>query len=352
MTASLCPVFQEPQFTDNGEFLAGGLLWFYEAGTSTLAISYSDIAGTVPWTNPIVLNSRGECAGTIWLDQNTSYRITLESKPAYGQTHGVVITEHDNITGIASAQTPQDWVTFTGSPTFASTTSFTVIGDYRDIFVANRKLRITDSGGVSINSVISSTYGTSTTTVNVSGLIDSGISLVEYAFVTPDASPDRFVDLVVSDDMTVSGDSVLDGAVTIGGNTSIGGNAAVGGTLTINGNAAWTSANNTFGTSVSPNAGYINFANGLKFYRETFTVSWTSGATFIDGTKSFSSPMPTACLQVVACFGNIPDIALDNYTPIIFIPSVTASGFNYSLRASTGPASTTSVEVRIIAIGY
>lgn len=341
MTASLCPVFQEPQFTDNGEFLVGGLLWFYEAGTSTPAIAYSDIAGTVPWSNPIVLDSRGECAGTIWLDQNTSYRITLESRPYDGQTHGVVITEHDDITGISSAQTPQDWVTFTGSPTYASTTSFTVLGDYRDIFVANRKLRITDTGGVSINSVISSTFGTSTTTVTVTGLIDAGISLVEYAFVTPDASPDRFVDLVISDDITVSGDSVLDGNVTVGGNLN-----------SIPLADYWTDTNNTFGTSVSPNTGYINFANGLKFYRETFTVSWTSGATFIDGTKSFSSPMPTACLQVVACFGNIVDVSLDNHSPIIFIPSVTASGFNYSLRATTGPASTTSVEVRIIAIGY
>ena len=286
--ASLCPVFQEPQFTDNGEFLAGGLLWFYEAGSSTLAISYTDIGGTVPWTNPIVLNSRGECAGTIWLDQNTSYRITLESRPAYGQTHGVVITEHDNITGIASAQTPQDWVTFTGSPTFDSTTSFTVIGDYRDIFVANRKLRITDSGGVSIHSVIGSTFGTSTTTVNVTGLIDSGISLVEYAFVTPDASPDRFEDLIVNDDMTVSGDTVLDGAVTIG--TSLNGIPAanlIGAVLTGTTPGALTLSNGMilqWGAAVTDGSGIVNITLPIPYA----TPQWYIGANPIGTTTQYS----------------------------------------------------------------
>ena len=345
MTASLCPVFQEPQFTDNGEFLAGGLLWFYEAGTSTLAISYTDISGTVPWTNPIVLNSRGECAGTIWLDQNTSYRITLESRPAYGQTHGVVITEHDNITGIASAQTPQDWVTFTGSPTFASTTSFTVLGDYRDIFVANRKLRITDSGGVSIHSVISSSFGTSTTTVNITGLIDSGISLVEYAFVTPDASPDRFEDLIVNDAMTVGGDSVMDGNVTVGGN------ATVGGTLTINGNPAWTNANNTFGASTSPNAGGIRFANNVRFYREVRTISFAGGSPVAYGSVSFGSPYATACFQVMATLS--VDVLLGPYSPIISVSNVTVNGFDYRIDfRATVPANTYPINIIYLAIGY
>lgn len=267
--ASLCPVFQEPQFTDNGEFLVGGLVWFYEAGSSTLAIAYTDNTGSVAWPNPIVLDSRGECSGTIWLDESTAYRITLESKPAYGQTHGVVITEHDNITGIASAQTPQDWVTFTGSPTYVSTTSFTVLGDYRDIFVANRKLRITDSGGVSVHSIISSSFGTSTTTVNVTGLIDSGISLVEYAFVTPDASPDRFEDLIVNDDITVSGDAVLDG--------------------NLNGVAIANYWNNNNSPSVFAANGYQKLNSGLIIQWGVVTTSATGGGVTVTFPTAFTT---------------------------------------------------------------
>ena len=343
MTASLCPVFQEPQFTDNGEFLAGGLLWFYEAGTSTLAISYTDISGTVPWTNPIVLNSRGECAGTIWLKTGDSYRIVLEGRPIYGQTHGVVITEHDNITGITSSDAPEDWVPFPASPTFLSTTSFTVTGDYRSIFIPNRKLRITDSGGVSVHSAISSSFALNVTTVTVTGLIDSGISLVEYAFVTPDASPDRFDNVLINDDLTVENNAVIDGDL------------AVSGALTISSNPAWTNANNTFGASISPiNAGGCRFANGFRFYREVHPITFVStGSTvFQSYTKSFGSPYATACFQVMATPGDF-SVSFGQYSPMLSVRNVTVNGFEYDIICrAVVPAGTYNLKLTYLAIGY
>ena len=341
MTATLCPVFQDSQFTSNGEFLVGGLLWFYEAGSSTLATAYTTNSGNVAWSNPIVLDSRGETGGTIWLDPALSYRIVLESKPFYGQTHGVVITEHDDITGVPVAVYAEEWVAFAGVPTYVSTTSFTVLGDFRDVFVADRKLLITSASVETIHSVTSSSFGSGGTTVNVTGSINSSIATVAYSFITPDASPDRFENVTVTNDLTVSGDTVLDGNATIGGNLN-----------SVPIANWWNNTNNVFGTSISPDAGSIIFANGIRFYRETFTVSWPSGTTAIDATKSFAVPMPTACLQVVACLGNIADIALDNYSPIVFISSLTVDGFNYSLRSTSPPVSTTTVQVRIIAIGY
>lgn len=56
--------------------LAGGFLYFYITGTSTLAITYSDAALTQPNTNPIVLNSAGY-AGSIFLDPVQLYKVTL-----------------------------------------------------------------------------------------------------------------------------------------------------------------------------------------------------------------------------------------------------------------------------------
>jgi hypothetical protein len=339
---SLCPVFQEPQLTDNNEFLAGGLLWFYEAGTSTLSISYSDSAGTVPWPNPIVLNARGACAGTIWLKTGDPYRIVLEGRPIYGQTHGVVITEHDNITGITSSDAPEDWVPFPAAPTFLSTTSFTVTGDYRSIFIPNRKLRITDSGGVSVHSVISSSFALNVTTVTVTGLIDSGISLVEYSFVTPASSPDRFEDVVITDDLTVGDDAVIDGDLTVSG------------ALTINSNPAWTNANNTFGTSVSPSAGFITSANGFRFYREVKDITFVStGSTvFLSYTDAFSSAFPTACFQVLATLGDF-SVSIGQYSPMLSVHNVTVNGFNYDIicRAAV-PAGTYNLKLTYLALGY
>ena len=195
MTAYLCPVFQEPQFTDNDEFLAGGLLWFYEAGSSTLATSYTTESGDVAWSNPIVLNSRGESGGTVWLKSGQAYRIVLEGKPAYGQTHGEVITEHDDITGIndpSVGATDDNWILFAGEPTYLSATSFSVPGDFRDIFANRRRLYSNNSAGVIYSSVSSSSYASGVTTVNVtndSGVLDVGLNAVYYSFSLPIALP-------------------------------------------------------------------------------------------------------------------------------------------------------------------
>jgi len=195
MTAYLCPLFQDPQFTDNDEFLAGGLLWFYEAGSSTLATAYTDELGAVAWSNPIVLDSRGSSGGTIWLAAGISYRIVLENKPVYGQTHGAVITDHDYITGIndpATLTPSSNWVLFSGEPTYIGATSFSVLGDQRDIFAERRRIYTENSGGVIYSSVVSSVYAagiTTITVVNDSGTLDVGLSAVYYAFELPLALP-------------------------------------------------------------------------------------------------------------------------------------------------------------------
>jgi hypothetical protein len=44
----------------NGEPLIGGLLYTYQAGTSTPAAVYHDAAATMPHMNPVTLNDRGE----------------------------------------------------------------------------------------------------------------------------------------------------------------------------------------------------------------------------------------------------------------------------------------------------
>lgn len=195
MTAYLCPVFQEPQLSDNDEFLAGGLLWFYEAGTNTPTMPYTTPAGDVPYSNPIVLDSRGSPGITIWLAGGQSYRIVLEDKPYYGQTHGTVITEHDNITGIndPSVNTvDSNWILFDGNPTYVSGTSFSVTGDQRSIFSDRRRLYSNNTGGVIYSSIVSASYASGVTTVTVtndSGSLDTGLSSVYYSFSLPVALP-------------------------------------------------------------------------------------------------------------------------------------------------------------------
>ncbi|CAB3731286.1 hypothetical protein [Paraburkholderia rhynchosiae] len=64
------------RFVDsNGNALAGGLLFTYQAGTSTKYPTYTDATGATQNTNPIVLNQRGEAS--IWLVPTQSYKFVL-----------------------------------------------------------------------------------------------------------------------------------------------------------------------------------------------------------------------------------------------------------------------------------
>lgn len=63
------------QVTDSeGSPISGGLLYYYRAGTSTLQATYSDAAGTVPNTNPVVLNSAGRFTVPVYLGENYDYK--------------------------------------------------------------------------------------------------------------------------------------------------------------------------------------------------------------------------------------------------------------------------------------
>jgi hypothetical protein len=63
------------QFLDaNGNPLVGGKVYTYAAGTTSPLTTYTDQSGSVPNTNPVILDSRGEAA--IWLGV-ASYKLKL-----------------------------------------------------------------------------------------------------------------------------------------------------------------------------------------------------------------------------------------------------------------------------------
>lgn len=87
-----------PQFFQNdGTVAALCKLYTRLTGTTTPANTYSDQAGAVPHTNPIVLDSAGRVPSSkhIWLTAGTEYRYRLET------ADGVLIWELDDIYGIS-----------------------------------------------------------------------------------------------------------------------------------------------------------------------------------------------------------------------------------------------------------
>jgi len=86
-------------FDNNGDPMAGGLVWTYAAGTSTPYPTYTDVTLTVANSNPIVADSAGRF--TAWLPPATSYKFVFEGA-AVPPAHGPVIRTIDNVTPVPS----------------------------------------------------------------------------------------------------------------------------------------------------------------------------------------------------------------------------------------------------------
>lgn len=87
------------QFFDNsGNLLSGGLLYTYEAGTTTPLATYTSSSGATAHTNPIQLNSAAKVpGGEIWLDYSKKYKFVVKTST------GVLLNTYDNIGGSFNA---------------------------------------------------------------------------------------------------------------------------------------------------------------------------------------------------------------------------------------------------------
>ena len=97
-TVNLSPVGNGTTFFGStGLPLSGGLIYTYQAGSSTPLATYSDNGGSIPNTNPIVLNSSGQAASEIWMIAGYSYKFQIQTSA------GVIVQTLDNLYGIPSS---------------------------------------------------------------------------------------------------------------------------------------------------------------------------------------------------------------------------------------------------------
>ena len=95
MSVNLSPIGNGFQFlTTTGLPLNGGLIYVYQAGSSTPLATYSDVNGTIANANPIVLGSDGRPQTEIWLTYGYYYKFVLKDST------GVTIQSYDNLYGI------------------------------------------------------------------------------------------------------------------------------------------------------------------------------------------------------------------------------------------------------------
>ena len=95
MAVNLSPIGNAQQFFDNnGVPLNGGLLYTYQAGSSTPLATYTDINATTANANPIVLNSSGRLDNEVWLTYGYNYKFVLKTSA------GTTLGTYDNLYGI------------------------------------------------------------------------------------------------------------------------------------------------------------------------------------------------------------------------------------------------------------
>jgi hypothetical protein len=96
----LSPFGNGQQFFDNtGNILSGGLIYTYQAGSSTPLATYTTVNGTIPNSNPIILNSAGRCDNEIWMQTGYSYKFILQTST------GTTLQTLDNLYPILQTST-------------------------------------------------------------------------------------------------------------------------------------------------------------------------------------------------------------------------------------------------------
>lgn len=120
--AVLAPEPKAQFFAADGTPLVGGKVYTYAAGTTTPLATYTDASANTPNTNPVILDSRGEC--NLWFTTAASYKIVLTD------ANDVLQWTVDNITtyGTLASQNFNN-VSITGGTITGITAIFDVTGN-------------------------------------------------------------------------------------------------------------------------------------------------------------------------------------------------------------------------------
>lgn len=171
------PVPKIQFFDDNGTPLVGGLLYTCNAGSSIteLKASFQDSTGSIPNTNPIILDSAGRTPA-VFLEG--FYHIFLQD------SLGVAVYDVDNISAQSfTTAITVEWQQYQLSPTFVNGTQFTVPGNVTSNFPIGRRIYAVLAGNNIYGTISNVAAGgdpiiTTITVIWDSGSLDATVSVV------------------------------------------------------------------------------------------------------------------------------------------------------------------------------
>ena len=178
-TVNLSPLFNGvTSFNALGQILSGGLLYTYQAGSSTPLATYTTVNGTIANANPIVLGTDGKLPNELWLQYGYSYKFVLQD------ANNNLVATYDNISGIltqipsASPTLPSGVILIWSGSTGSIPSGYVICDgsngtpDLRNSFVlgAGNSYTVGQTGGSTDAIVVSHTHtATSTSTVTDPG---------------------------------------------------------------------------------------------------------------------------------------------------------------------------------------
>ena len=197
MPSFLSPVFGAgAQLFDNqGRVLSGGKIYTYLGGTTTPTATFTDNTDLVTNPNPVILDSAGRVPTSIWIEEQQTTKFILTD------ANDNILGTWDNISGVNDITTftfTTEWTNVAGTPSFISSTSFSIPGNLVSVFTVNRRMMISVTAGTVYAYVTASSFGAGVTTVTLqpdSTPIDSGISQVMVGLLnsSPPSVPQQYM---------------------------------------------------------------------------------------------------------------------------------------------------------------
>jgi len=182
------PYGNSPLFLPNGSAAGGYHLYVYEAGTTTKVTIYNTQSGISQHTNPIVLQADGYPPSGIYLDANRNYRFVYASPLDFDPPTSPLTTPVDNVAvAVDDAHILASEWTDGPTPTYISSTQFSLAGDQTANFHVARRIKAKVSGGAFNYGTITASAFTSVTTITItpdSSGLNSGLSAVWYSFLS------------------------------------------------------------------------------------------------------------------------------------------------------------------------
>lgn len=221
--AELAPLAKQRFFDANGDPLAGGKLYTYEAGTSTPKVTYVDRAGVTTNANPIILDANGEC--DIWITSGFYKFVLKDSDDVTQWTEDQISLPNEaalasafyrDVVYITSSDSPYTLdEDHNGKVINVDTTSGNVTMTLPEISAVDLPLNIAIRKSVAANTVTINRTGTDTINGASSKslvAINAGVHLI----ASTDSAPDDWtaIDMGTVADLGVTTGKLADGAVT------------------------------------------------------------------------------------------------------------------------------------------